>query len=138
VSTDRKALVASLAVVSALVAVVALAVAIVALRKHSSDSARIRTLQSQARAASAPVSNVRSAIDQANAKLTAAEGQISALETKLSKLTSQVSEDAGCLPEVQAEINGLELKEAGTTFYIANGTHTSVSCSRVLFPPTGG
>ena len=124
-----------------MVAVASLAVGVIALRKDQTDAARIRTLQTQVRAAAAPASNTSSGLQEAQSKLSATDSELLSINEQLSKLAPKLTGVADCLPEVQKELGGLELKETrGTALergsvYITNPVQVSIPCNKVLYPP---
>jgi uncharacterized protein HemX len=138
VDTHRQAILSSVSVVAVVLALAALAVAIIALNKDKTDTTRIHTLQAQLRAAAPTLSSASSGVSTEQAKLTAADSQISSLEDKLSNLSGSVSSLTNCLPEMQAEIGGLEIKgETYSAAYVSNSTHISLGCTKILYGSGG-
>jgi uncharacterized protein HemX len=138
VATSRQAILSVVAIAACTVALGvalgALALAFVALNKGQTDAKRIHALQVQLRAAAPTLSSASAGVSAEQAKLAAADSQISSLEGKLSRLSGAVSSLTNCIPEMQAEIGGLEIKgETYSAAYISNGTHTSLTCSSVLY-----
>lgn len=64
-----------------------------------------------------------------------AEAQLATVTSKLGHVDSSMASVVACLPELQAELNGLEIKgETYAASYISDPTHTSIACTKLLFP----
>jgi hypothetical protein len=125
---------AIVAIIGTVIAIAALAVAIVAINKDQTDSKRISSLQAQLRSAAPTLSSASAGVTAEEAKLKTLEGRVA----KLSLLSTEITTIESCLPEVQSELNGLEIKgETYAASYISNPAHTSLACNKVLYQQTG-
>jgi septal ring factor EnvC (AmiA/AmiB activator) len=117
----------------AVLCVASIAVAVVALSKHSQDSKHIRQLESRVRAIAGNTELATTA-----SKLRATETTLATVTSKLGHVDSSMSSVVACIPELQAELNSLEIKgETYALSYITDPTHTSLSCNKLLYPTSG-
>lgn len=133
--TTRPAILSTIAIVGIVVALGALAVAIVALRKDQTETARIRTLQTQVRT-----------VDQSETqnRVSAADQQIASLQEKVGKIAGYVAAFVNCIPELQTEIGGLSinwhivpLNASEDSFSVVNGQRISKNCESTLYGGSG-
>ena len=124
----------------ALVAVAALGVAVVSLLANRPKSeapltAQLHHVQAQLTAANGRLSSDQVAIS--SLKSSSQAGEVSALQTQLRSVQTQVQKFQVCVPELQQEINGLNINTANqngwlTSAYLNNPTIVSSTCNKTL------
>jgi len=125
-------------VLAAVALVAAIAFGIVALQKGSQNLTRIHRLEAQVRLLSAHTggaqATVTSRLVTTEGKLTALEAASAANTAKLGKAEGTLGKLVSCIPELQTQISGLELKgEDYAAAYIRDSTNISHECSPILY-----
>jgi hypothetical protein len=124
------------------VAVVALILAvtfgIIALQKGGQNLTRIHRLEAQVRTLTAHTggaqATVTSRLSTAEGKLTALEATMAASAAKQAKAEGALTKLVSCVPELQSQIGGLEIKgETYAASYIRDSTNISQECSPILY-----
>ncbi len=125
---------ASVSAVLAALAVGALVVAVIGLSKDSHDKASIHALEAQVRTLTAHTGGATASVTSRVGEL---EGKVKALEAKAvvySRTDATVASLDNCIPELQSEFGGLEIKgETYASSYITNRTNISKSCQALLY-----
>ena len=87
------------------------------------------------------VSGLESEVDDLEATVGALQRQTALQESKGGESASSLKEVASrlrkieeCLPEIQTELNSLELEAIGDEYYVGTGSQVSSYCSPVVYP----
>lgn len=123
---------------AALALILAVAFGIIGLQKGSQNLTRIHRLEAQVRTLSAHTGGAQATVVS---RLTAAEGKLTALEAMTAASTAKQAKAEGtltklvsCVPELQSQIGGLEIKGETYAFsYIRDSTNISQECSPILY-----
>jgi hypothetical protein len=123
---------------AAVALIAAIAFGIVALQKGSQNLDRIHRLEAQVRLLSAHTGGAQATV---SSRLAAAEGKLTALERKAtangakqSKAEATMASLVSCVPELQSQIGGLEIKgETYAASYIRDSTNISQQCTSILY-----
>lgn len=91
------------------------------------------------------ISGLNSDVDELEAKSSALQKQATVLQesssgdskTSLKEVAKRVKKLEDCLPEVQNEINSLDLEAIGNEYYVRTGSQVSSYCSPVVYPGAG-
>lgn len=91
------------------------------------------------------VSDLTSEVDDLEATASALQKQATSLEESssgdgkgsLKEVAKRVRKLEECLPEVQTEINSLDLEAIGNEYYVSPGSQVSSYCSPVVYPSAG-
>lgn len=118
--------------------ILAVAFGIIALQKGSQNLTRIHRLEAQVRLLSAHTGGAQATV---TSRLAATESKLKALEAatvgstaKLAKAEGTLGKLVSCVPELQTQIGGLEIKgETYAASYIRDGTNLSHECSPILY-----
>jgi hypothetical protein len=124
----------------ALVAIAALGVAMVSLlaNRPKSDAplaAQLHHMQAQLAAANGKLASDQVAIS--SLKSSSQAGEVSSLQTQLQSAQNQLQKFQVCVPELQQEINGLNINSSTqngwlTSAYLSNPTIISSTCNKTL------
>jgi len=122
---DRRGLYISIGVLG--LAVVALAV--FTILKSNDSSSQIDDLQSS-------LTNVQDETSGENQAAFAEQGQkLDEQEEALELATRKLKKVENCLPEIQTEVNTMELERYGNEYFVSPGTQVSTYCSEVIYGP---
>jgi chromosome segregation ATPase len=118
--------------------VLAVAFGIIALEKGSQNLSRIHRLEGQVLRLSAHTggaqATVTSRLAAVEGKLTTLEGSAATSTAKLTKAEGTLGKLVSCVPELQTQIGGLEIKgETYSASYIRDSTNVSHECSPILY-----
>jgi hypothetical protein len=91
------------------------------------------------------ISGLNSDVDDLETTASALQKQAMALQesssgdgkSSLKEVAKRVKKLEDCLPEIQTEINSLDLEAIGNEYYVSTGSQVSSYCSPVVYPNAG-
>lgn len=91
------------------------------------------------------ISGLNSEVDDLETASSTLQKQATALQesssgdskSSLKEVAKRVKKLEDCLPEIQTEINSLDLEAIGNEYYVSTGSQVSSYCSPVVYPSAG-
>lgn len=122
----------------AVIAVAAVVLGVVALHDHSTDGVTIHHLEAEVRELTNRTGGADATVTSRVSNLESKVGALEAKAVVYSHADATVSSFVNCVPELQNELGGLEIKgETYAASYITNRTNISKACQALLYGTSG-